>query len=97
MHVEEVHESLILQYQPIRKNKMEKQTLFESDVKTAILNRHKRVDNVCRFIMAIIVIMTFGSIASGQVSIARYKNNMKGALSLTFDDGLEEHFSLNFP
>ena len=32
-----------------------------------------------------------------QVTVAHFKDNKKGALSFTFDDGLEEHYSVVFP
>ncbi len=47
---------------------------------------------VAMIIMAVITLPMFA-----QVSIANFKGNRKGALSFTFDDGLEEHYTVVFP
>lgn len=43
-------------------------------------------------LMAVITLPLFA-----QVSIANFKDNRKAALSFTFDDGLEEHYSIVYP
>lgn len=48
-------------------------------------------------IINMIVILTLFSPMYAQVSIAKFKDGRKGALSFTFDDGLEEHYSIVFP
>lgn len=53
--------------------------------------KRKRILLLCSFI----IVSVIGSFA--QVNIAYFKYNYKGALSLTFDDGLEEHYSIVFP
>lgn len=48
-------------------------------------------------IALLLFVATTATEAFSQVSIAKFKGNKKGALSLTFDDGLEEHYSIVYP
>lgn len=48
-------------------------------------------------IALLLFVATSNTEAFAQVSIAKFKDNKMGALSLTFDDGLEEHYSVVYP
>lgn len=48
-------------------------------------------------IVALTLMAVITSPLFAQVSIANFKDNRKAALSFTFDDGLEEHYSIVYP
>lgn len=48
-------------------------------------------------IVTLMMLLTLTSPMFAQVSIAKFKDGCKGALSFTFDDGLEEHYTIVFP
>lgn len=52
--------------------------------------------NVAR-IINLMALLAFASPMYAQVSIAKFKDGRKGALSFTFDDGLAEHYSIVYP